>query len=331
MAGYSPLEKVAIILISLGKEVASDILAHFDQKEVRSVAQTMNRIGVVDEKTVKDILEEFSKQLSESKSQTLKGEPDFTRAIVEKAFGSDRSQQILAGIGMELSSLQTAVDAIDDETLIEFLSEERPQIVAAVLTLCPAQRRVSLFLKLESAHRMDALMDIAKLSSLSIEAIEELDTTLRELSERSKLQKNLKVGGTRVAAQIMAQLDTSLADKLLKEMEGRDPELAEQIRKLMFRFEDLIRVENRFMQKFIPKIDRELLVKALKKAEPTITNHFLSNVSVRVAEDLKERIENLPPLRLQDIEAARNEIVELAKKLQSSGDIEIRSPQDIYV
>ena len=306
-------------------------MAHFDQKEVRSVAQTMNRIGVVDEKTVKDILEEFSKQLSESKSQTLKGEPDFTRAIVEKAFGSDRSQQILAGIGMELSSLQTAVDAIDDETLIEFLSEERPQIVAAVLTLCPAQRRVSLFLKLESAHRMDALMDIAKLSSLSIEAIEELDTTLRELSERSKLQKNLKVGGTRVAAQIMAQLDTSLADKLLKEMEGRDPELAEQIRKLMFRFEDLIRVENRFMQKFIPKIDRELLVKALKKAEPTITNHFLSNVSVRVAEDLKERIENLPPLRLQDIEAARNEIVELAKKLQSSGDIEIRSPQDIYV
>lgn len=329
-------QKAAIFLYSLGEELASTIVRQLEPEEIKKIGSYLSRLSSVSPKVVESILTEFQEASSAPLPVAIgrEGGNQFIRSIISKAMGGEKAQTLLeelqeAGEGNFFEKIRH----LDPKTASNFLRREHPQTIAIILTYLESSQSSAILQELPSRLQADVVRRIAELEEIPPGIIEEIDQVLQQEIASIKGYEGQKRGGIRLAAEILNQMDGATENMILKEIEEQKQNLAEEIRKLMFVFEDLLQVDDRSIMAILKEINNETLTMALKTASEELKEKIFKNMSERAAQMLKEDLEVMGPARLKDVEAAQQSILKVAKKLESEGKIVLmsRGKEEVFV
>jgi flagellar motor switch protein FliG len=313
-------EKAGILLLTLGEDVAAEVLQHMKPKEVQLVGSTMATMHDISRPMVEVVIDSFFDSL-EGQTALGIGNDSYIRGMLERALGDKAGSvidRILLGSGSNgLESLKW----MDSKSIAEIIRLEHPQIIAIVLSYLEADSAAQVLSHLPENTRAGILMRIATLDGVQPAAIKELDSIMEEYFSDNENVKSSMVGGEKTAADILNFMDTSLENKLMDQVKTENEDLAARIEDLMFVFDNLREVDDRSIQTLMREISTDLLTLALKGVEEDFQKKFLANMSSRAAEMLVEDMEAKGPVRLSEVEAAQKEILAAARKLEESGEI----------
>lgn len=316
-----PAEKVAILLIALGEDIAAEVFQSLDPSEVRRIGAAMGQLGRIEQSTIDIVINEFLGLLN-AKSQNLSTSGiDFAQRAIRLAFKSTEGEEIVKSLAKgetRMRSLETA----DAPTLARLLQNELPQTVALVLAHATPEKASALLKHWPEKARTDLLMRVAKLSPVDPESIAELDQHLLEELAKVGSGRQLKRGGPQAVASILNRMDKEGLG-LLERLGERQPSLANEIREKMFTFDDLPLLDDRAMQELIKVVPQQKLTLALRGTSEKIQLLFFRNMSQRAAKLLKEDMAAAAPQKLSDVMKVQNEILEIVRKLEDEGKIVI--------
>ncbi|MEW6417095.1 MAG: flagellar motor switch protein FliG [Nitrospirota bacterium] len=317
LSGY---EKAAIFLISLGEEGASEIIRNLNVRDVGTLTMHMTRLKSVHRATVDEVLKEAS-EIVTTGNMYLGGE-EFVKKVLSKGLGEEGASKI-----MEIASKEGPLDSlkwVDPKTLSNFLLAEHPQTAALIISLLEPVQAAEVMSLLPGDLKTDVAMRIASTEMIPESAIEELKDVLKGQIDLS-MGKGKKLGGTRTIAEILNHCDRSTEQMVLEKIEEQKAEIADSIRKLMFVFDDLVKVDDRGIQMILKEISTEELTLALKTASEALKEKIFKNMSQRAAQILKEEMQAKGPVRLSDVEKSQQNIVKIARRLEAEGKIVIGS------
>jgi flagellar motor switch protein FliG len=313
-------EKAGVLLLTLGEDVAAEILQHMNPREVQMVGSTMAMMNDVSRPTVEYVIDDFFDTL-ESQTSLGIGNDAYIRSMLQKALGDKAGSvidRILMGSGSNgLDSLKW----MDPKSIAEIIRLEHPQIIAIVLSYLDADNAAQVLSNLPENTRPGILMRIATLEGVQPAAIKELDSIMEKYFSDSKNVKSSMVGGEKTAASILNSLDTAIENKLMEQVRTENEDLAMRIEDQMFVFENLREVDDRGIQTMMREVSTDLLALALKGVDDEMQNKFLKNMSSRAGEMLREDMEAKGPVKLSEVETAQKEILAVARKLEESGEI----------
>ena len=313
-------EKAGILLLTLGEEVAAEILRHMDPKEVQMVGSTMANMDDISRPMVEHVINNFLEML-ESQTAFGIGTDNYIRSMLEKALGDKAGNvidRILMGSGSNgLESLKW----MDPKSIAEIIRFEHPQIIAIVMSYLEPDSASKVLTHLPENTRSGILMRIATLDGVQPAAIKELDSIMEQYFSDNENVKSSMVGGEKTAADILNLLDPSIEAKLMGELKADNENLATKIQDLMFVFDNLREIDDRGMQTMMREVSTDLLTLALKGIEDEFQQKFLKNMSSRAAEMLVEDMEAKGPVKLSEVEAAQKEILPIARRLEESGEL----------
>lgn len=313
------LQKAAVFILSLEEDVASVLLRSLTDAELGRITAEIANLGVVDKDTVSSVLREFSK-LEHFHSMAREGGLENAMRLVEKTFPAEKARRI----GQLLASHRqhypfSFLEGVEPETLLVCLADEHPQTLAVILAHMNPIKAAEILERLPASEQREVLERVAGLEGTNTEALQSLESSLRKQLEAARFESLGESAGVKAVAEILraAGGGASILDGL---RQGR-PELAEEIGKHMFGFEDLLAVHDRALQLVLKEIDPRRLAVALKNAPDEQLNKVLNNLSRRTAELLREELDGLGPVRFVDIEASRRSILETALKLEAAGQL----------
>jgi flagellar motor switch protein FliG len=313
-------ERAGILLLTLGEEVAAQILQHMNPKEVQMVGSTMASMVDISRPMVEEVIDNFFDML-ESQTALGIGNDSYIRGMLEKALGDKAGNvidRILMGSGSNgLESLKW----MDSKSIAEIIRFEHPQIIAIVMSYLDSDSAAQVLTHLPENTRSGILMRIATLDGIQPAAIKELDSIMEKYFSDNENVKSSMVGGEKTAADILNYMDSSIETKLMVDLTADNEGLATRIQDLMFVFDNLRETNDRDVQTMMREVSTELLTLALKGVDEEFQQKFLKNMSSRAAEMLVEDMEAKGPVRLSDVEAAQKEILTIARKLEESGEI----------
>ncbi len=313
-------EKAGVLLLTLGEDVAAEVLQHMSPKEVQLIGSTMATMDHVSRPVVEGVMNDFFDTL-ESQTALGIGNDTYIRGMLEKALGDKASSvidRILLGSGSNgLESLKW----MDPKSIAEIIRLEHPQIIAIVLSYLESDNAAQVLSNLPENTRAGILMRIATLEGVQPAAIKELDAIMEKYFSDNENVKSSMVGGEKTAADILNFMDTSVESALMDEVRVENEDLAMRIEDLMFVFDDLRNVDDRGVQTMMREVSTDLLSLALKGVDEEFQQKFLGNMSARAAEMLVEDMEAKGPVKLSEVEAAQKEILAIARKLEESGEI----------
>ncbi len=316
----SGAEKAGVLLLTLGEEVAAEVLQHMNPKEVQVVGSTMAMMQDVSRPTVEGVIDSFF-DLLESQTALGIGNDTYIRSMLERALGDKAGSvidRILLGSGSNgLESLKW----MDSKSIAEIIRLEHPQIIAIVLSYLESDSAAEVLSHLPENTRAGILMRIATLDGVQPAAIKELDSIMEKYFTDNENVRSSMVGGEKTAADILNFLDTSVESLLMEQVKTENEELATRIEDLMFVFDNLRDVDDRGIQTMMREVSTDLLTLALKGVDDEFQQKFLKNMSSRAAEMLVEDMEAKGPVKLSEVEAAQKEILAVARKLEESGEI----------
>jgi len=316
----SGAEKAGILLLTLGEEVAAEVLQLMHPKEVQIVGSTMATMQDISRPMVEGVIDNFFDTL-ESQTALGIGNDTYIRGMLERALGDKAGSvidRILLGSGSNgLESLKW----MDAKSIAEIIRLEHPQIIAIVLSYLESDSAAQVLSHLPENTRAGILMRIATLDGVQPAAIKELDSIMEKYFSDNENVKSSMVGGEKTAADILNFMDTSLENKLMEQVRTENEDLAVKIEDLMFVFDNLRDVDDRGVQTMMREISTDLLTLALKGVDDEFQQKFLKNMSSRAAEMLVEDMEAKGPVKLSEVEAAQKEILAVARKLEESGEI----------
>ncbi len=313
LQGY---EKAAIFLSALGEDAAADVLKGLDVKEIGRITTVMTRLKTVSRDTIDNVLKEVSDNVS--KGDIRVGGADFVKKVLSRGLGEDGASKI-----MEMASKEGPLESlrwVDAKTLVNFLVTEHPQTIALIICLLEPQQAAEVLSALPETIKGDVAMRIASTDRIPENAIEELKEVLKGQLEMGK-NKGKKMGGTKTIAEILNQCDRSTEQTVLGKIEEQNNNMADSIRKLMFVFDDLFKVDDRGIQMILKETGTEELSVALKTASEALKEKIYKNMSQRAAQILKEDMQTKGPVKVSDVEKAQQNIVKVARKLETEGKI----------
>jgi len=311
-------DKSAILLSSLGVETTQLIFQYMRDNDVKRMINAMSSINRAPIWMIKKVLEEFYTQLNEEND--LLFSENRGRDFIINALGEDRAKQLLGQI-VDVGTANTleSLELVDTRTLANFLINEHPQTIALIVAHLNPERKVDVLRRLPEALQAEVVLRVANLDYVSPELIAQLDDVLKtELSTLGSIDTN-QLGGVEPIADMLNLMDKNSEKNIMSRVEEKDPELSEEIRKLMFVFEDLVYVDDRGIQSLLKEVDNAKLVIALKTANDEIRSKLFKNMSNRAATLLMEDLDSLGPTKLSDVEKAQAEIVQKCKDLEAQG------------
>lgn len=313
--------RAAILLMALGEETSTEVFRSLSPKEVLKLGTIMSKLGNVDKDEVRESMQTF---LVMTQSQTSLGmnNEDYIRRTLNEALGEDVAGGIIDKIllGQNTKGLET-LKWIGSRSVAEVIKNEHPQTIAIVLDYLDAKDAAEVLGLLPHRMQHDVLMRIATLETIHPGAMNELNRMLEEQLSGNASVKAQVAGGKKSAAEILNFVDTVMEKRVMEKMEEIDKEVAENIKDLMFVFDDLRWVEDKALQVIIRGVEIKTLTIALKGAGDDLREKFFGNMSKRAAEGLKEDLENTGTLRLIDIEEAQKVILGTARTLEENGEI----------
>jgi len=310
-------EKAAIFLSSIGEDAASEILKGLDVKDIGRITTYMTRLKKVDRNSMEDVLREVSDMVTHGNLHV--GGEEFMKKALVKGLGEDGASKI-----MEMASKEGPLDAlkwVEPKVLVNFLITEHPQTIALIICLLEPTQAAEVLSGLPDTLKSDIAMRIAMTERIPETAIEELKDVLKGQLDMGGKGKGKKLGGNKTIAEILNQCDRSTEQKVLQGIEGVNSTVADSIRQLMFVFDDLVKVDDRGIQLILKEVSQEDLALALKSTSDSLKDKIFKNMSQRASAILKEDIQNRGPAKVSDVEKAQQNIVKVARKLETEGKI----------
>ncbi|BBE31278.1 flagellar motor switch protein FliG [Tepiditoga spiralis] len=315
------LRKSAILLILMGHERAGRVLKKLNDSQVEQLTLEVANMGQVDEAIKNTVTSEFF-ELAKIKEFINKGGVDYAKELLEEAFGPEKAIEIIEKL---VSNLQVKpfdfLRKIDVSQMVNVLQNEHPQTISLVLCYLPPSTSSQIIAGLPETLQVDVLKRISIMNSATPDIVKEIESKMKDRLSTFTVQTFSQVGGIEVSAEIMNNIDRVVQKNIFDRMSERDPKLSEEIRKRMFVFEDLVKLDNRAIQRINREIDTKDLTIALKGASEELKEIIFSNMSKRAAQMIKEELEFMGPVRVKDVDEAQQRIVNIVRKLEEAGEI----------
>jgi flagellar motor switch protein FliG len=329
---FTGKQKAAIFLIALGQDVSSEIFKHLKEAEVEELTFEIARIGKVETEDKEKVLSDFQ-ELMMAQDFITTGGIDYARDVLEKALGSQKASDILNRF---TTSLQVRpfdfVRRADPAQLVSFIQGEHPQTIALILAYLDSQKSATILGALPHDIQADVAKRIATMDRTSPDILREVERVLERKLSSLASEDYFQAGGVDSIVDILNFIDRSTEKLIIETLEDEDPELAEDIKRKLFIFEDIVLLSDKDIQRVLRDVDNQDLAKALKGVDPEVQDKIYRNESKRAAALLKEEMEFMGPIRLRDVEECQQKIVNIIRKLEDQGDIVIaRAGEDEIV
>jgi flagellar motor switch protein FliG len=315
-------EKAAILINYLGADAAKKLLGRMDDGDIRKLLTVMGKFRIVPIAVTKKVLEEYYELISESADYIFSDKVTAKETVID-ALGEERARGVLGHLNVSASSRPTleSLEQVDAKSLANFLIHEHPQTVSVILAHLEPEKKGEVLKRLPEALQAEVVLRMANLDHVAPELIKEIDRVLKDELANLGTVEQAALGGVQPVAEMLNVMDKNTEKAIMSRIEERDPILAEEIRKLMFVFEDIIKIDDKGIQTLLKEVPNDKLLLALKTANEEIKNKIFKNISQRAAQMLKDDLANLGPSRLSDVESAQVEIVNVARKLEGEGKI----------
>ncbi len=320
--GMSKKKKIAAIMLALGDEVASKVLKYLDEIDLHMLGNEMTFMDSISPDELKQYMNEFLRDLG--KEPEIEGGLDHIKKILIKAFGEEKAKSMIEKIGTPLKKVPFYTLAnIDPRMIANFIKNEHPQTIAVILAHLDGVQAAEVLANLPENLQTDVVLRIARLETVSPDVVNELEKALEEEVKSAGGAESHQVGGVEPVAEILNNVPKELEQRIIGSIEETYPDIAEEIRKKMFVFEDLVYVDDRGIQTILKEVSNEDLLLALKTATEEIKEKIFKNMSQRAADMIKEDLESMGPVKLSDVEKAQQNIIQIAKRLEDEGKIVI--------
>lgn len=314
-------QKAALLLISLGPEVSASVYKHLNEEEIEQLTLEISGVKKVESSVKEEIIEEFH-TIALAQDYISQGGIGYAKTVLEKALGKDHAQAIINRL---TSSLQVRpfdfARRAEPSQILNFIQNEHPQTIALILSYLEAEQAGLILSQLPQEMQADIAKRIATMESTSPEVISEIEAVLERKLSSTVTQDFTETGGVDAVVEVLNGVDRSTEKTILDALEIQDPELAEEIRKRMFVFEDIITLDNRSIQRVIRDCENEDLILAMKVSSEEVKDILFKNMSQRMAESFAEEMDVMGPVRLRDVEEAQSRIVGIIRRLEEAGEI----------
>ena len=317
-------QKAAILLLVLGHEASAPIIKRLNENQIQQVSSEIARLGNVPHEVSLQVLNDFSQQFS-SMRNLRRGGIAVAQNMLEKSLGAGKASQMINRLGEVRSSAPFEfIKKTDPAQLLNFIHLEHPQTIALVLSHLDSNQAAVVLSSLSPELQTDVASRIASMDKTTPEIVKEVENILEQRISRFSTEGVSSSGGVRTVAEILNRIDRATEKSILQVLEKEDSPLAEEIKKLMFVFEDLVLVDDRGIQQVMKEVDSKELALAIKAASSEVKEKIFKNMSKRAAESVKEEMEFMGPVRLRQVEEAQQRIVAIVRKLEEGGEIVIQ-------
>ena len=317
------IQKAAILLITLGPERSSNVFKHLKEDEIEQLTLEIANTRSVTPALKDEVLDEFY-EVCLAQQYIAEGGITYAKDLLEKALGSDKAMQV---IGKLTASLQVRpfefLRKADATQMLNFIQDEHPQTIALILSYLSTSQASTIIGALAPDKQADVAKRIAQMDRTSPDVIKEVERVLERKLASMMNQDYTLAGGVDSIVDILNTVDRGTEKHIMETLEIEEPELADEIRKKMFVFEDILTLDGRSIQRVLREVDNNELAIALKSAGEEVQNVIFENLSKRLASMIKEDMDYMGPVRLKDVEEAQQKIVSIIRKLEDSGEIVI--------
>jgi flagellar motor switch protein FliG len=316
----SGVRKAAILTLMVGETTAAAMFQHLNEDEIEAVAREVAVVGQISPETSAATLEEFHTMWRASEYVT-RGGVDYAQKLLIKTLGPDMARRVLDRVvkSFESTVAFSNLERADPQQLSKFVLSEHPQTIALLLAHLKPAQAAQLANSLPDDLRVEVITRMATLDEISPDVMTRVSSVIEARLKALGTQASESMGGVRVVAELLNRLDRGVSTAVLSTIENESPDLAVSIRNLMFVFDDLLHVDDNAVREIIQRADKKTLTLALKGASEDIRTRFISNMSKRAAQMIKEEMDVLGAIRLREVEKAQQEIVAIARKLEEEG------------
>jgi flagellar motor switch protein FliG len=322
-------EKIAILLIQLGEDVTAQIFSHLDVESITEISKHIATAGAVDKAVASSVLEEFY-VIFQSNQYISSGGMEYAKEILYKALGPEEAKKVLDRLSKSLQSEQNFgfLEKVKPEQLADFIVHEHPQTIALILAHMDPTSAAETLSYFSDDLRAEVLIRMANLGDISPTIIKRVSAILESKLE-SLTSYKVEVGGTRFVAEIFNRLGQKSAKSTLSYIEQVNDSLANQIKEMMFTFDDIIKLDKTAIVEILKAADKQDLMIALKGANEELKQKFLDNMSSRAAEAFVEELQFLGPVKVKDVEAAQRKIIEIVQQLAEEGKVSVGAEEEV--
>lgn len=330
----SGVQKAALLLIALNIETASTVFKYLDPEQVEKISAEITRVKNIPSATVDKVMQDFYDMVT-AREYVLEGGLEYAQAVLEKSFGPQKALEIIDKV-KTLTTLKgfDVLKKAESTQLVNFLSKEHPQTIALILCHLSPDQTADALKELPEPLRSDVAYRIATLGKVSPQTLKQIERVVDDMAGSSMSQSVSKIGGTKTLATILNRLNVSMSKDILDKMDNHDSEVALEIKRLMFLFEDIINIQDKDIQKILKEVDRKDLALSLKVTDEKLKNKIFANMSERAADLLKEELQFMGMVKLKEVELAQAKIIDVVKSLEEAGEISLNlqgGKEDVYV
>lgn len=320
------LQKAAIVLIALGPELAGPVIKNLSESDLEKLTLEVFRVEKVSDDTKSVVMKEC-REMAVARNFLTTGGADYARDLLEHALGKQKADEVLARLSS--AARKQPFDFLreaEPQQIVNFLQGERPQTIALVLAHLSPNRAATILASLSPEQQSEVATRVALMERTAPQVVEQVENVLK--AQLSKLLptagRSVAVGGVEFLAKTLTNADRGTEKVILDRLDATNPELALEVRKLLFVFDDIISLDNRTMQRILREVDMRDLVIALKGANEELRGHFRKNLSSRAAQTLDEELELTGPVRVRQVQEAQQRVVNVIRRLDESGEIVIQ-------
>jgi flagellar motor switch protein FliG len=320
-AKLSGRKKAAILMITLGPDIAADIYRGLSDEEIEQITLEVANIGTVPQELTWQVIEEFY-HTAMAKQYISHGGISIAREILEKALGPGKAMEVIERLqGMLQGTPFDFLKKVDPNHLLNFIQSEHPQTIALILAHLEFDQSAIIMSALPPELQTEVALRIATMDQTSPEIISEVERVLERKIATVLSQEFSVAGGIEALAELLNRVDRATEKSILETLEEENQELAVEIKKLMFTFDDVILLDDRAIQQVLREVDFKELSVALKGGNEEVKTKIFSNISSRAADNIREDMEYMGPVRIKQVEEAQQKIVAIIRRLEEAGEI----------
>jgi flagellar motor switch protein FliG len=315
------VRKAAILLVSLDQDKAAEILKRLPAEAVEQVSREIASTGEIPHNNRQNVLGEFY-NLALANSYMSEGGLEFAKTLLSKSLSEEDAKRVIHQVTQQVQTTPFSfLQKAESENLLTFIQDEHPQTIALILAHLPSQKASEILVGLPSQKQVEVVRRIANMEQTNPEVIREVERGLEHRLSDIVSQTFEKAGGVDTVAEILNLADRSTEKGIMEGLEAEDPDLVEQIRRLMFVFEDILLVNDKGIQSVLKEVENDTLALALKTASEDLKQKIFKNMSERAAQLIGEDMQFMGPVRVSDVEQAQQKIVDIVRRLEDSGEI----------
>lgn len=319
----NPAEKAAAVISIIGAETASEVFKYLNDGEIEQISIELARLPKLNDNEIQDISKEFY-ECCVTQKVISEGGKDYAKEVLEKAFGQQQAKSLMDRVSKALKTKSFGfIRKVDYKSLMTVVQNEHPQTLALILSYATPEQASRIIVNLPRETQIDVVERVANMDRAYPAAIKIVEDVVKRKIGSSESEETMEVGGLNYIADVMNHVDRSTERDIFDELNIKNPQLAEDVRKLMFVFEDIAYLDPLSIQRFIRDVDSKDLAVALKVANKEVTSAIFSNMSNRMRESIQTDMEYLRNIRMSDVEEAQQRIVGIIRRLEEDGEIVI--------